>query len=137
MIMGTGGNAGSQSSVTIIRGISLGEIRVRDALRVAWKEIRAAVIIGVTLAPITFVKVMYLDGLYREPDGVIIAVVISITLIVTVIVAKLVGAVLPIFAKIIHLDPAVMASPFITAIVDALSLIVYFAIASSFIPALA
>ncbi len=137
MIMGTGGNAGSQSSVTVIRGISLGEIRVRDAFRVAWKEMRAAVIIGVTLAPITFLKVMYLDGLYSEPDGVIIAVVISATLVVTVLVAKLVGAVLPIVAKIVHLDPAVMASPFITAIVDALSLIVYFAIASSFIPALA
>lgn len=137
MIMGTGGNAGSQSSVTVIRGISLGEIRVRDAFRVAWKEMRAAIIIGVTLAPITFLKVMYLDGLYSEPDGVVISLVISATLVVTVLVAKLVGAVLPILAKIVHLDPAVMASPFITAIVDALSLIVYFTIASSFVPALA
>ncbi len=137
MIMGTGGNAGSQSSVTVIRGISLGEIRVRDAFRVAWKEMRAAIIIGATLAPITFLKVMYLDGLYSEPDGVVISLVISATLVVTVLVAKLVGAVLPIFAKIVHLDPAVMASPFITAIVDALSLIVYFTIASNFVPALA
>ena len=80
---------------------------------------------------------MYLDGLYSEPDGVVISLVISATLVVTVLVAKLVGAVLPILAKIVHLDPAVMASPFITAIVDALSLIVYFTIASSFVPALA
>jgi magnesium transporter len=137
MIMGTGGNAGSQSSVTIIRGLSLGEIKLRDTLRVVWKELRVALLCGLTIAPVTFLKAMYLDGLYAEPDGVIISLVISITIIVTICSAKLVGAILPVLAKIVRLDPAVMASPFITVIVDALSLVVYFTFASMFVPALA
>ena len=137
MIMGTGGNAGSQSSVTIIRGLSLGEIKLRDTLRVVWKELRVALLCGLTIAPVTFLKSMYLDGLYAEPDGVIISLVISITIIVTICSAKLVGAILPVLAKIVRLDPAVMASPFITVIVDALSLVVYFTFASMLVPALA
>jgi magnesium transporter len=137
MIMGTGGNAGSQSSVTIIRGLSLGEIKLRDTLRVVWKELRVALLCGLTIAPVTFLKAMYLDGLYAEPDGVIISLVISITIIVTICSAKLVGAILPVLAKIVRLDPAVMASPFITVIVDALSLVVYFTFASMLVPALA
>jgi magnesium transporter len=137
MIMGTGGNAGSQSSVTVIRGLSLGEIKLRDTLRVVWKELRVAFLCGVTIAPVTFLKAMYLDGLYAEPDGVTIALVISVTIVVTICSAKLVGAILPVLAKIVHLDPAVMASPFITVIVDALSLVVYFTFASMLVPALA
>ena len=137
MIMGTGGNAGSQSSVTVIRGLSLGEIKLRDTLRVVWKELRVAFLCGVTIAPVTFLKAMYLDGLYAEPDGVTIALVISVTIVVTICSAKLVGALLPVLAKIVHLDPAVMASPFITVIVDALSLVVYFTFASMLVPALA
>ena len=136
MIMGTGGNAGSQSSVTIIRGLSLGEIKVRDVLKIVWKELRVSLICGLTIAPVTFLKAMFLDGLAKEPDGIIIAMVISITIIVTICAAKLVGALLPVFAKIVHLDPAVMASPFITVIVDALSLVVYFTFAANFVPAL-
>ena len=137
MIMGTGGNAGSQSSVTVIRGLSLGEIKLRDTLRVVWKELRVSRLCGLTIAPVTFLKAMYLDGLYAEPDGVTISLVISVTIIVTICAAKLVGAILPVLAKIVHLDPAVMASPFITVIVDALSLVVYFTFASMLVPALA
>ena len=137
MIMGTGGNAGSQSSVTVIRGLSLGEIKLADTLRVVWKELRVSLLCGLTIAPVTFLKAMYLDGLYAEPDGIIISLVISVTIIVTICAAKLVGAILPVLAKIVHLDPAVMASPFITVIVDALSLVVYFTFASMLVPALA
>lgn len=137
MIMGTGGNAGSQASVTIIRGLSLGEIKLRDTLRVLWKELRVSLLCGLTIAPVTFLKALYLDGLYAEPDGITIALVISVTVIVTICAAKLVGALLPVLAKIVHLDPAVMASPFITVIVDALSLVVYFTFASMLVPALA
>ena len=137
MIMGTGGNAGSQSSVTVIRGLSLGEIKLCDTLRVVWKELRVSLLCGITIAPVTFLKAMYLDGLYAEPDGIIISLVISVTIIVTICAAKLVGAILPVLAKIVHLDPAVMASPFITVIVDALSLVVYFTFASMLVPALA
>jgi magnesium transporter len=136
MIMGTGGNAGSQSSVTVIRGLSLGEIKLRDTLRVVWKELRVSLLCGLTIAPVTFLKAMYLDGLYADPDGVTISLVISVTIIVTICAAKLVGAILPVLAKIVHLDPAVMASPFITVIVDALSLVVYFTFASMLVPAL-
>jgi magnesium transporter len=137
MIMGTGGNAGSQSSVTIIRGLSLGEIKLRDTLRIFWKELRVSLLCGLTIAPVTFLKAMYLDGLWAEPDGVIVSLVISVTIIVTICAAKLVGALLPVLAKIVRLDPAVMASPFITVIVDALSLVVYFSFASMLVPALA
>ncbi len=136
MIMGTGGNAGSQSSVTIIRGLSLGEIKLGNIMQIIWKELRVSVICGLTLLPVTFLKVMYIDGLFRETDGLIISVVISVTLVVTVLVAKLVGCVLPLIAKLLRLDPAVMASPFITTVVDAISLIVYFMFASNFVPAL-
>ena len=136
MIMGTGGNAGSQSSVTVIRGLSLGEIKLADTLRVVWKELRVSLLCGLSIAPVTFLKAMYLDGLYAEPDGIIISLVISVTIIVTICAAKLVGAILPVLAKIVHLDPAVMASPFITVIVDALSLVVYFTFASMLVPAL-
>ena len=136
MIMGTGGNAGSQASVTIIRGLSLGEIKLRDTLRILWKELSVALICSAAIAPVAFLKVMYLDMLYLEPNGITIALVISLTLAVTICAAKLVGALLPIVAKLIHLDPAVMASPFITVIVDALSIVLYFTFAVSFIPAL-
>ena len=136
MIMGTGGNAGSQASVTIIRGLSLGEIKLRDTLHVVLKELGISLLCGLTIAPVTFLKAMYLDGLCTEPDGLIISLVISVTIIVTICAAKLVGAILPVLAKIVHLDPAVMASPFITVIVDALSLVVYFTFASMFVPAL-
>lgn len=136
MIMDTGGNAGGQASVTVIRGLSLGEIGLRDALRVVWKELRVSLLCGATLAPVVFLKVMYIDGLYAEPDGVMISLVVAATLLFVVALAKLVGCLLPLLAKAVHLDPAVVANPFITTIVDALALIVYFALASHYIPAL-
>lgn len=136
MIMDTGGNAGSQASVTIIRGLSLGEIKTRDILKIIWKEIRVSFFCGLALVPIAFLKVMFIDGLYKEADGITVALVVAGTLFITICIAKLVGCILPIAAKAVHLDPAVMASPFITTIVDAISLVVYFALASSFIPAL-
>ena len=138
MIMGTGGNSGSQSSVMVIRGISLGEIEIKDVLKVLWKEIRVSVLCGVSLAIACFVKILVIDGMLLHTEGVdeLVALVVALTLCATVICAKIIGCVLPIFAKILHLDPAVMASPFITTIVDAVSLLVYFAIAKNFIPSL-
>ena len=135
MLMGTGGNSGSQASVTVIRGLSLGEVDVRDVFRVLWKEIRVSVLCGVSLAVACFVKIIFIDGLLLKTDGVTqtVALVVALTLCVTVICAKVIGALLPIGAKILKLDPAVMASPFITTIVDAVSLLVYFGIAQAFI----
>ena len=126
MLMDTGGNAGGQASVTIIRGLSLGEIEFRDTFRVIWKEIRVAFLCGVTLACANYVKLLTIDKVSPA-----VALVVCCTLIVAVLVAKLIGCTLPILAKRIGFDPAVMASPFITTIVDALSLIVYFRIASA------
>ncbi len=129
MLMDTGGNSGSQASVTIIRGLSLGEIEYRDTLKVMWKEMRVALLCGVTLAAANFVKCLVVDRIV-----VPVALVISLTLIATVFFAKIVGSLLPIAAKKIGFDPAVMASPFITTIVDAVSLLIYFNIASMFLP---
>jgi magnesium transporter len=136
MIMGTGGNAGGQASVTIIRGLSLDEIRLKDGLLVVWKELRVALLCGLSLAPFAFLKVMYLDGLYNDPDGIRVSLIVSATLLFVIVLAKLVGCLLPLLVKLVHLDPAVVANPFITTIVDALALVVYFALASNLIPAL-
>lgn len=125
MIMGTGGNSGSQSSVTVIRGLSLDEIEFRDIFKIIWKEIRVSLICGIVLAGATYVKMMILDDVTSS-----IAFIVSATLFFTIFVAKLTGCVLPLFAKKVGFDPAVMASPFITTIVDALSLFIYFNIAS-------
>ena len=128
MLMGTGGNSGSQSSVTVIRALSLDELRFADLGRVIWKEIRTAVLCGVALAAVCFVKIWLIDRLLLgNPDiTFMVDVVVCLALAVTVVASKLVGAALPLVAKAIGLDPAVMASPFITSIVDALSLLVYF-----------
>lgn len=125
MLMDTGGNCGSQASVSVIRSISLNEIRFRDIFKVVWKEIRVAVLCGVTLSLANFAKLLLIDRV-----EVMVALVICSTLIVTVIVAKIIGSMLPVIAKQIGFDPAVMASPFITTIVDALSLGIYFSIAT-------
>lgn len=125
MLMDTGGNAGSQASVSVIRSLSLGEIEYKDILKVIWKEIRVSLLCGITLAVANFIKLMILDRV-----GIEIAFIVCSTLVVTVMVAKLIGCSLPIFAKKIGFDPAVMASPFITTIVDACSLLIYFRIAS-------
>ncbi|MBO4890936.1 MAG: magnesium transporter [Lachnospiraceae bacterium] len=125
MLMDTGGNAGGQASVTIIRGLSLDEIEWSDIFKVIWKEIRVAVVCGATLAVAGFAKIMILDHV-----PVIVALVVCLTLIVTVFFAKIVGCSLPMIAQKIGFDPAVMASPFITTIVDALSLLIYFQFAT-------
>lgn len=125
MLMDTGGNAGGQASVTIIRGLSLNEIEFSDAFRVVWKEIRVAALCGITLAAANFVKLLLLDRV-----SITVALVVCLTLIAAVMIAKVVGCMLPMLAKKIGFDPAVMASPFITTIVDVLSLLVYFQIAT-------
>lgn len=125
MLMDTGGNSGSQASVTVIRGISLNEIEFHDIFRVIWKEMRVALLCAVTLAVCNFVKLMLLDRLAAP-----VALTICLTLVVTVFCAKIVGCTLPLLAKKLGFDPAVMASPFITTIVDAISLLVYFGIAT-------
>lgn len=126
MLMGAGGNAGSQSSVAIIRSLSLNEVRFKDWLRVLWKETGVAILCGITLAVANFVKLMLFDKV-----ALTIALVVSVALALTVLIAKIVGCMLPMLAKKIGFDPAVMASPFITTIVDALSLLIYFAIAAN------
>jgi magnesium transporter len=124
MLMDTGGNCGSQSSVTIIRGLSLQEITFTDTLKVMWKEFRISILCGITLAIVNFVKMLILG----QATG-LVAMVISLTLVFTVIMSKMVGCLLPIAAKRIGFDPAVMASPIITTVVDAMSLLIYFEIA--------
>jgi magnesium transporter len=132
MLMDTGGNSGSQSSVTIIRAISLGELGFKDLPRVILKELLTALFCGLTLAAVCFGKVMLVDGLMfgNASVTVYVALVVSCTILLTVMVAKIVGCSLPIIAKKLGFDPAVMASPFITTAVDAISLLIYFGIAS-------
>ena len=126
MLMDTGGNSGSQSSVTIIRSLSLAEIRFSDIFRIMFKEVRVALLCGATLAVVNFGKLMLFDRL-----GVFVSLTVSLTLLATVVVAKFFGCTLPLLVKKIGLDPAVMASPIITTIVDAIALLIYFAIASA------
>ncbi len=128
MLMGTGGNSGSQSSVTVIRALSLDEVEFKDIFQVLWKEIRTALLCGITLGAVCFVKIWLIDRLLMGNTDITLMVdaVVCITLAVTVVLAKLVGCNLPMVAKVLHLDPAVMASPFISTIVDAVSLLVYF-----------
>lgn len=127
MLMDTGGNSGSQASVTIIRALSLGEIQMKDIFKVIWKEIRVAAVCGLSLGAVCFVKLLLFDRLVLGSDQitVVIALVVSLTIFVEIICAKIVGCTLPIIAKRLGFDPAVMASPFITTIVDAVSLLVY------------
>ncbi len=133
MLMDTGGNSGSQASVTIIRGLSLGEIRLGDILRVLYKELRVSFLCGITLSAVNFAKIMLVDGLLLDNPAItpLVALTVSLSLLVTILAAKLIGCSLPILAKRLGFDPAVMASPFITTLVDAISLVVYFSIATS------
>lgn len=126
MLMDSGGNAGGQANVSVIRSLSLNEIVIGDIFRVIWKEARVAVVCGATLAVINFAKLMILDKV-----GLQVAIVVCLTLLTTITVAKIVGCILPMLAKQMGFDPAVMASPFITTIVDAISLLVYFSFATS------
>lgn len=129
MLMGTGGNAGGQASTTIIRGLSLNELEFKDMPKVMFKEFKVSALCGLTLAAANFVKLMIFDRV-----GIQVALVVSLTLLAVVVIAKLVGCTLPMLAKKIGFDPAVMASPFITTIVDVISLLVYFEIATWLLP---
>ena len=132
MIMDTGGNSGGQASVTIIRSLSLGEIDIKDILRVIWKEIRVGLVCGASLAAVCFAKLLLFDKIVLGNDEIslMVAIVISLTIMLEIMMAKIIGCTLPILAKKIGFDPAVMASPFITTIVDAVSLLVYIGFAS-------
>ncbi len=131
MLMGTAGNAGGQTSVTIIRALSLGDVETGDIIRIMWKELRVSFLCGVSLAVVGYAKAVLLDG----ADS-LVALVVCLTLAATVIAAKIVGCGFPVLIKKIGFDPAVVASPFITTVVDALALVVYFAISTAIIPAL-
>ena len=133
MLMGTGGNSGSQSSVTVIRALSLDELKFSDIGRVLWKELRTSILCGIALAVVCFAKIWLVDRLLLGNTDITLMVdmVVCLTLAATVVCAKLVGCSLPMLAKVMRLDPAVMASPFISTIVDALSLLVYFLFAKT------
>lgn len=125
MFMDTAGNAGGQASVTIIRGLSLNEIQFKDIFKIVFKEFKVAILVGITLALANFIKLIFIDNIELN-----IAFVVCLTLIITIIIAKLIGCSLPMLAKKLKFDPAVMASPFITTIVDAVSLIVFFKVST-------
>ena len=129
MLMGTAGNAGGQSSVTIIRALSLGDVEPRDILRILWKELRVSLLCGVSLAIVGFFNAIWLDG-----ADTLVAMVVCLTLFATVVASKVVGCCFPVLIKKIGFDPAVVASPFITTVIDALALVVYFAVATALIP---
>jgi len=126
MLMGSAGNAGGQASVTIIRSLSLGDIEFEDIWKVIWKELRVALLCGGTLAIVNLVKLIIIDKV-----TLLVSAIVSITLFITIIISKIIGCSLPILVKKIKLDPAVMASPIITTIIDALSLVIYFQIATN------
>lgn len=126
MLMDTGGNAGSQSSTLIIRGLALGEIETKDIFKVIWKELRVSLVVGAVLSVVNFLRIYYL-----EKTDIYISIAICISLFFTVVLAKVVGGILPIVAKKVKLDPAIMASPLITTIVDALALLIYFSAATT------
>ena len=128
MLMDTGGNAGSQSSTMVIRSIALGEIEFNDLFKVLWKEFRVSLLVGFILAFVNFFRILIFDK-----AGIVITIIVCISLFATVVLAKVLGCLLPIFAKKVKLDPAIMASPLITTLVDALSLILFFSLSSSFL----
>ncbi len=140
MITGSGGNAGSQASVSVIRALSLGEIEFKSLFKVLWKELRVSILCGLTLGAANFLKLLFFDlRNYGAKPGeagspILIALVVSLTLVGTIIMAKLVGSSLPMLAKKVGFDPAVMANPLITTVCDSLSLLIYFAVATSVLP---
>jgi magnesium transporter len=131
--MDTGGNSGGQASVTIIRALSLNEIDLKDIFKVLWKELRVGLVCGLSLSVVNFFKIWCVDKLLLGNDAITLKVdlVISLTLVIEVIFAKMIGCTLPIFAKKLKFDPAVMSSPFITTIVDAVSLLIYFQLSTA------
>ncbi len=129
MLTDTGGNAGSQSSTLVIRGMAVGEIQPKDFAKVFWKELRVSMLVGVVLSAVNFVRLII-----TYPGNHMVALTVALALFVTVLLAKTVGGVLPMVAKLCHADPAIMAAPLITTIVDAISLVVYFRIACALLP---
>lgn len=136
MLMGTAGNAGGQTSVTIIRAIAVGDVEFRDIFKVIGKELLASLFLGVTIGAVCFGKIMLLDKLYYPEIQISTALVISLVCLISIVMAKLVGCILPLIAKKCRLDPAVVASPLMTTIVDALALIIYCVISIALIPIL-
>lgn len=129
MLTDTGGNAGSQSSTLVIRGMAVGEIQLKDFAKVFWKELRVSMLVGVVLSAVNFVRLII-----TYPGNYMVALTVALALFVTVMLAKTVGGVLPMAAKLCRADPAIMAAPLITTIVDAISLVVYFRIACALLP---
>ena len=136
MLMDTGGNCGSQASVTVIRSLSIGEAKFCDLPKILWKETRVGIMCGITLGLVAFLKVVFVDKFIMQNSEVTTSVALSVSLAVTltIITAKLIGASLPLIAKKIGFDPAVMASPLITTLVDAMSLLLYFFISMLLLP---
>lgn len=134
MFMDTGGNAGGQASVAVIRSLALNEVEFKDIFKIVWKELRVALLCGLIMAVVCFLKAMVIDARFTDGVNFVTALIVSITIFLTIVIAKLVGCVMPLLAKRVGFDPAVMASPFITTIVDALSLIIYFQIVRLFLP---
>lgn len=128
MLMDTGGNAGAQSSTLIIRGIALGEVEISDIFKVIWKEFRVSLLVGIVLSVFNFVRIYYFSKI-----GLSISLVIAISLFITIVLAKIIGGILPLIAKSLKFDPAIMVSPLITTIVDTAALIVYFKLAVIFL----
>lgn len=129
MLTDTGGNAGSQSSTLIIRGLAVNELSLRDLPKVLWKELRVSLLVGVVLSAVNFVRLAL-----TYPGNELIALTVAVTMLFTVMLAKTIGGVLPLLAKALHMDPAIMASPLITTIVDAASLVIYFSVAQALLP---
>ena len=129
MLTDTGGNAGSQSSTLIIRGFAVGDLTVRDLPGVLWKELRVAVLVGSVLCVVNFVRLVL-----TYPGDEMVALVVSLTMLCTVVMAKVIGGILPLVAKFLHVDPAIMAAPLITTIVDACSLMIFFGISVALLP---
>lgn len=128
ILMDTGGNAGSQASTLIIRGMALGEIEIKDVFKVIWKELRVGLLSGFVLAVVNFIRLMFIDK-----DAVNVNITVSITIVLVVVAAKTIGCVLPMFAKKMHFDPAIMAGPLITTIVDSIALVIFFQLARIFV----
>jgi magnesium transporter len=124
MLMGTGGNAGAQSSTLIIRGMAVGELKRGDALKVLFKELRVSLVVGAALGIVNYARIILFEG-----ESATVALTVSITVFLTIVLAKLTGSILPIVAKSIGLDPALIAAPLLTTIIDAMALLVYFNIA--------
>ena len=134
MFMGTGGNAGGQASVAVIRSIALNEVEFKDIFKVAWKEVKTSLFCGLVVAVVCFLKTILIDARYMGDVTMLTALIVSVTIFLTVVFAELVGAMMPLLAKKVGFDPAVMASPLITTIVDALSLVIYFQVIRLFLP---